>query len=127
MNSKIRLVLYILMAIFMVPAFYMIFNAGNPQSFLRYIVRTTEYDLTITIGICMVVAALALILSTVRSKNSLEYMLDMNHEQIRKLRGTGKNDNFIAEDFLKILGAKNKGFLRNMAKRRVLRYLRKFK
>lgn len=119
--------MYIVMAVFMVPAFYMIFNAGNPQSILRHIVPTTEYDLTITIGICMVVAALALTLSTVKSKNSLEYMLDMNHEQIHKLRGTGKNDNFIAEDFLKNLGAKPKGLLHDMAMRRVLRYLRKLK
>ena len=127
MKSTIRLVLYIVMAVFMVPSFYMIFNAGNPDSLLRYVIKTTEYDLTVTIGFCMVVAVLALVLSTVKSKNSIEFLLDMNHEQIRKLRSGGKTDAFITEDFLKNLGVKNKGILQTLARRRVVRYLRKFK
>ena len=123
-NQKNNL-LIALMVIVGIPAFYMIFNSGNPKSLMRFIVKDPSWDLAITVGLCAVIAVLGLILSSERREKVFENMLTTNADYIRQLRKKGKSDEFIAEDFLKTLGS-SKGFIHSMAKRKVLRFLAKF-
>ena len=124
MSSTKQRILYIILVILAILAFYSIFNAGNPRSLFRFLVKDPSWDITITVVLSAGVAAVALILSS-GSGNKLTNMLEMNADYIRQLRQKGKSDDFIAEDFLKTLGSKN-GILHGMAKRRVLRFLRQF-
>ncbi len=123
MKNSVRKTLYILLVIFMLLTFYSIFNAGNPNSFFRFVIKDSSYDITITIALSLIVALLVIMLTAGR-ENSLRHMLEINRDHILDLRSRGKSDDQIAESFLKELGGK-KGFLYSLAKRRVLHYLTK--
>ncbi len=122
MKNSVRKALYILLVIFMVLSFYAIFNAGNPASLFRFIVKDTSYDIVITVTLSLVVAVLVILLSTGRNEGSLRHLLQINADHIRELRRKGKNDDYIANSFLSSLGGK-KGIIYSLAKRRILRYL----
>lgn len=120
----IRKVLYVVLAILMITTFYLIFNVGNPNSLLRYIIEDTSFDLLITVLCSVGIGVIVIILSHKKEDRPLKYLLDMNKDHIRTLREKGKSDHYIAEDFLKAVGIK-KGFFYRIAFWRVLRYLAK--
>jgi hypothetical protein len=123
MKDSVRKVLWVLLAVFMVLAFYAIFNAGNPNSLFRLIVADPGYDVLITLilGGCVFVLVIAL---TAGRKSSIRHLLEINIEYIQDLRGKGRSDVEIAESFLTEMGSKG-GLLHSLAKWRVLRYLSK--
>jgi hypothetical protein len=123
MKDSVRKVLWVLLAVFMVLAFYAIFNAGNPNSLFRLIVADPGYDVLITLilGGCVFVLVIAL---TAGRKSSIRNLLEINIEYIQELRGKGRSDVEIAESFLTEMGSKG-GLLHSLAKWRVLRYLSK--
>ena len=123
-KPSLRLLLYILLVIFMLLTFYGIFNAGNPNSIFRVVIKDTSYDIALTVGLAVGSFALVLLLTIGGGQNRLRHLLEINNEHIQTLRRKGKSDVFIAESFLAELGA-NKGILYRLAKRRVLRYLSK--
>ena len=123
-KPSLRLPLYILLVLFMLLTFYGIFNAGNPNSIFRVVIKDTSYDIAITVGLAVGSFALVLLLTVSGGQNRLRHLLEINTEHIQTLRRKGKSDSFIAESFLAELGAK-KGVLYRLAKRRVLRYLSK--
>ena len=123
-KSTLRLALLILVVLLLLLTFYGIFNAGNPNSIFRLVVKDPGYDVTITVALAVVSFALILLLTAGGGQNRLHHLLEVNAEYIRELRRKGKSDEFIAESFLSELGAKS-GFLYRLAKRRVLRYLSK--
>ncbi|RKX78138.1 MAG: hypothetical protein DRP87_07175 [Spirochaetes bacterium] len=125
MKEKLRNILYIALAILVLPAFYMIFNIGNPNSIVRLLVKDPSYDIAITVGICFIIFLFGALLSRTRTGNSLETMLDTNTDNIRKLRAEGKSNEEIARSFLNSLGTEKGGILYRMAFRRVIRYLEK--
>jgi hypothetical protein len=123
MKDSVRKVLWVLLAVFMVLAFYAIFNAGNPNSLFRLIVADPGYDVLITLilGGCVFVLVIAL---TAGRKSSIGHLLEINIDYIQELRGKGRSDVEIAESFLTEMGSKG-GLLHSLAKWRVLRYLSK--
>jgi len=125
MKESSRKVLFILLIVLMVLTFYAIFNSGNPRSLFRYIIRDTRYDVAITLALSACIVVLALLLTAERSSR-LKGLLDLNRGYIEELRRKGKSDEDIAESFLNELKAPA-GFLRAIAKRRVLRYLSSLK
>ena len=125
MKESSRKVLFILLIVLMVLTFYAIFNSGNPRSLFRYIIRDTRYDVAITLALSACIVVLALLLTAERSSR-LKGLLDLNRGYIEELRRKGKSDEDIAESFLNELKAPA-GFLRAIAKRRVLRYLSNLK
>jgi hypothetical protein len=124
MKESNRKIVYIFLAAFMVITFYLIFNAGNPKSLLRIFIEDTSYDITVTLFCGMIIVIMVVLLTSGRRESAIEGLLDKNVEYIRTLRGKGKSDLFIAEDFLKSAGV-GKGLIRILAKKRVLRYLYK--
>jgi hypothetical protein len=123
-NSTLRVALFILVVLLLLLTFYGIFNAGNPNSLFRLVVKDPGYDVTITVALAVVSFALILLLTAGGGQGRLLHLLEINRDHIQSLRGKGKSDEFIADSFLSELGVKS-GLLYSLAKRRVLRYLSK--
>jgi hypothetical protein len=119
-----RLVMFILLGVFSLLAFYAIFNTGNPTSLFRLIIKDASYDLVVTLGLGLAIGSLVILITATREGSSLTHLLEINSDYIRELRRKGKTDNEIADSFLSKLGSKD-GLLHRLAKRRVLRYLSK--
>lgn len=124
MSNTRQRILYIVLVILALLAFYSIFNTGNPKSLFRLLVKDPSYDMVITVVLSGGVAVLAFMVSSAGG-SKLTNMLETNADYIRQLRTRGKSDDYIAEDFLKTLGSK-KGMLHTVAKRRVLKFLGQF-
>ena len=125
MKETTRRALFILVVVLLALDFYAIFNAGSPRSLFRLLIADTRYDVSITLVLSIAVVALALVLTAGRSSR-LKGLLDMNRDFILELRGKGRSDGEIADSFLNELKAPA-GFLRSLARGRVIRYLSKLK
>jgi len=123
-NSPVRIVLFILTALLMLLTLYAIFNAGNPNSLFRLVIKDPSYDIAVTVALAVGAFVLVLVLTMGSPQNRLRHLLEINAEHIQLLRQKGKSDAFIAESFLSELGA-GSGLLYRLAKWRVLRYLSK--
>ena len=124
MKDSVRRALWILLAAFMVLTFYGIFNAGNPNSLFRLVVPDPAYDVSVTVGLSVVVAILVVLLTAAREQ-TLKNLLDMNADYMRELRRKGHTDEQIAESFLAELKVRKGGILYSLAKNRTMRYLSK--
>ncbi|MFN2168949.1 MAG: hypothetical protein ACK2U9_22165, partial [Anaerolineae bacterium] len=91
MKDSVRRFLWILLAVFMALTFYGIFNAGNPRSLFRLVVRDPGYDVAVTVGLSVVVAILVVLLTAGREQ-TLRHLLDMNADYMRELRRKGHSD-----------------------------------
>ncbi len=119
MKQNIRKGFYGLLAFLMVTTFYMIFNAGNPHSVMRLLVKDPSYDIFITVLLALGIAVVSMILTRNREAEPLKHLLELNIDW-RK----GKSEEQIAVSFLSEMGYK-KGILYPLAKRKVIRYLSK--
>ena len=126
MKDSLRRVLWILLAVFMVLTFYGVFNAGNPRSLFRLVVRDPGYDIALTLGLSAMVAVLVVLL-TMGREQTFGRLLETNAEYMRELRSKGHSDVQIAESFLAELKVRKGGLLYSLAKGRVMRYLSKLK
>lgn len=124
MSASIRKFLYFLLAVIMMIDFYLIFNAGNPNSFLRLLVKSTEYDISITVGLSIIIVLISFSMIRDNDQNSIKNVLERNSGHIAELKKQNRSNEEIAESFLKELGSK-KGLFHNIVKWRVLRYLAK--
>jgi len=125
LKVRTRRIQLVLLAVLMALTFYAIFNAGNPRSLFRYVLRDARYDVAVTLALSAGIVVLVLLLTAGRF-DRLKGLLDLNRGYIEELRREGKSDGEIAESFLNELKAPA-GFLRAIAKRRVLRYLSRLK
>lgn len=124
MSASIRKFLYFLLAVIMMIDFYLIFNAGNPNSFLRLLIKSTEYDISITVGLSIIIVLISFSMIRDNDQNSIKNVLERNSGHIAELKKQNRSNEEIAESFLKELGSK-KGLFHNIVKWRVLRYLTK--
>ncbi len=108
----------------MITDFYSIFNAGNPESIFRFIIKDPGYDITVTLILSVFIILIAVKFLTDKQQDPIFEMLEKNKEYINKLREKGKSNGDIADSFLKEIGIK-KGFSYPSAQRKVLRYLNK--
>ncbi len=115
---------YYVLAILVIIVFYLIFNAGNPRSLLRLLIKDPSYDVTITVVLSLFIVVISIFVASGKEDDPIKHMLDINTEHIKKLRNKGKSEVEIAESFLKEIGVK-RGLLYPFIKRRVLRYLSK--
>ncbi len=127
MKAKTRLYFYILLSVLMVADLYMIFNAGNPNSIIRPLVRDSGWDIFITFVISIIIMGIATLVFSPRRKedDNLFILLKSNENHIKKLREKGKSDPEIGESFLKEL--KLKGLALYIARKRVNKYLAEIK
>ncbi|MCF7943815.1 MAG: hypothetical protein K9L21_05245 [Spirochaetia bacterium] len=124
MKSTARIVLFGFLAVLLVLDFYSIFNAGNPNSIFRYVVKDPSWDIAITVGLSLIIAVISLVMMQDTNRNSVRNLLEMNRDHILKLRDEGKSDEEIAESFTAELKLK-KQFSRTLIKKKVLRSLKR--
>ncbi len=125
MSSEMRKVLYFLLALLMAVDFYLIFNAGNPNSFLRLLIKDTSYDVTVTVVLSVIIAVVSMMMIRDNDQNSLKAVIQRNAGVISDMKKQNRSDEEIAESFLKEMKAgKLASFI---LKRRVIRYISKIK
>ena len=102
--------------------FYLIFNAGNPGSFLRLLIKSTEYDISITVGLSIVIVLISFSMIRDNDQNSIKKVLERNSGHIIAQKKQNKSNEEIADSFMKELGSE-KGVFHTIVKWRVKRYL----
>jgi hypothetical protein len=100
-------------------AFYSIFNVGNPNSLLRFVIKTDIYDLYIAMGSSLTVFFLGFFVFYFRQNQGYEELLQVNRKRIKELRKKGYKDEKIAEDLLSALGF-NEGYRYRLIKKRLI-------
>lgn len=103
MKQKNPLFLYILLAFLMLVDFYLIFNVGNPNSLLRFLIPSTEWDMAATLAVSLLIAFLSFFVFKDRSLNPVATLLKQNSSYISELRKEGKSDNEIVDSFIQEL------------------------
>lgn len=124
MSASIRKILYFVLAVIMMIDFYLIFNAGNTSSFLRLLIKNTEYDISITVGLSIIIVLISFSMIRDNDQNSIKKILERNSRHITAQKNQNKSDLEIADSFMKELGSE-KGLFHSVVKWRVLRYLSK--
>jgi len=125
MSSVMRKILYFLLAFLMVMDFYLIFNAGNPNSFLRILIKDNSYDITVTVALSILIAIISMMMIRGNDQNSLKAILERNASHIIAMKKQNRSDEDIAESFLNEMGAGK--LSRILLKQRVRRYISKMK
>ena len=124
MSALMRKILYFFLGLIMLIDFYLIFNAGNPNSFLRLLIKDTAYDISITVALSIVIVVISMSMIRDNDQNSVKKILERNSEHIAELKKQNRSNEEIAESFLKEMGSE-KGLFHSLVKWRVLRYLSK--
>lgn len=126
MKQKKTTGLYILLAILMAVDVYSIFNAGNPNSLFRIIVKDPGWDFLITGIISLGIVVVVMLMSSRRTKTDdpIYILLIQNKGYIQKLREKGKTEEDIAESFVQQLNTKSK-LASQVAYRKTLKYLKR--
>ncbi len=118
--------LYALLVLLLVIDFYLIFNAGSPYSLLRYIVSDPSWDVTVTVGCSLLIAAISLFMMRESSRSSVGALLEANREHIAHLRNEGRSDEEIAQSFIDQLPLR-RTLSRKLVYRKALRSLKRIK
>jgi hypothetical protein len=124
MSASLRKILYFMLAIIMMIDFYLIFNAGSPNSLLRLLIKSTDYDISITVGLSIIIVLISFSMIRDNDQNSIIKILERNSGHIAEQKKMNLSDDEIADSFMKELGSK-KGALHAIVRWRVVRYLSK--
>ncbi len=125
-QKALRIVLYSVLGILMIPTFYLIFNSGNPQSVLRPILPPPEYDFIVTLALGFVILVISFTLTSLNSVDPVRQILAANEQQIRRLRNNGKSDAEIADSFIRELKIHNP-LSRCLVRRKTYRFLKEYR
>jgi hypothetical protein len=124
MSASVRKFLYFFLAVVMMIDFYLIFNAGNPDSFLRLLIKSTDYDISITVGLSIIIVLISFSMIRDNDQNSIKKILERNSGHIAAQKKNNMSNQEIADSFMKELGSE-KGIFHSIVKWRVIRYLSK--
>jgi len=119
-------IIYVLMIIIGLVAMYSLLNAGNPDSLLRPFFPDPKYDLYVAMISSVLVFILGFFVFFSRDQESFRQLVALNAEKIRELRTEGKKDEEIADSILAAMGSYS-GYKHNMAKKKLLLYLKEFR
>ena len=121
-QGKKNTILYIFLIFLMITAFYAIFNAGNPNSLFRFIIKDPSYDILITFILGAFILFISLSLNRRKGESPIDILLENNRDYIIKLKDKGRSDNEIADSFLRELKIKNP-LSKRLIKNKTLKYL----
>ena len=104
---------------------YSIFNAGNPNSFIRNIVPDPGWDFLITAIISLLIVMTVAIMNSFNKKidDPIYLSLIKNKSYIEKLRSKGRTDEEIASSFISKLNESE--FVKKIAYKKALKYLKR--
>jgi hypothetical protein len=125
MSKTLGYILYTLIIVIGVIAFYTLLNAGNPESLLRNFFPNPGTDIYIAAGSSFVVFVLGFIVFYSRDRQGFRYLVEQNGKKIRTMRKQGKDDMIIAESILAAMGSRS-GYRHNLAKKKLLIALSEF-
>jgi hypothetical protein len=106
-------------------AMYTLLNAGNPESLLRPIVPNPAHDVYVAVISSVLVFIFGFIVFFTRDQEGFRQLVQLNADQIRKMRKHGKSDEEIAGSILAAMGSYS-GTKHNMACKKLVIYLSEF-
>jgi hypothetical protein len=107
-------------------AMYTLLNAGNPDSLLRPYLPDPRHDVYVAVVSSILVFILGFFVFFSRDREGFRQLVDLNADQIRKLRKKGKSDNEIAASILAAMGSAS-GYKHNLALKKLVIALSEFK
>jgi len=106
-------------------AMYSLLNAGNPDSLLRSIIPNPTHDVYVAVISSVLVFILGFFVFFTRDREGFHQLVQLNADEIRKLRKKGKSDEEIAGSILAAMGSSS-GYKHNMARKKLVIYLSEF-
>jgi len=119
-------IIYGLMVVVGLVAMYTLLNAGNPDSLLRPYLPDPRHDVYVAVVSSVLVFILGFFVFFSRDREGFRQLVDLNADQIRKLRKKGKSDNEIAASILAAMGSAS-GYKHNLALKKLVIALAEFK
>ncbi len=126
MPKPVMYIIYGLMILIGLVAMYSLLNAGNPDSLLRPFIPDPKHDFYVAVISSVMVFILGFFVFYSRDREGFRQLVELNAEQIRKLRKKGKNDEEIADSILAAMGSTS-GYKHNLAKKKLVIALSEFK
>ena len=126
MSSQGKKFFFIVFAILSVIVLYLIFNVGNPNSLLRYIIKNPSYDIIILVVIAAFISLMSFYYAHTSETGGYGKIVQVNLKKIQKLRKRGKTNEEIAEAILNAMNVK-KGYRYHYAMRRLIVILERVK
>ena len=105
---------------------YLIFNAGNPNSLVRYIIKDPSYDIIILVVFAVLISLMSFYYAHTNETGGYGKIVQANLKKIQKLRRKGKTNEEIAEVILNAMNVK-KGYRYHYAEKRLVLTLEKVK
>ena len=107
-------------------AMYSLLNAGNPNSLLRPFFPDPKQDIYVAAVSSVLVFILGFFVFFSRDREGFRQLVNLNSDQIRKLRKKGKSDEEIAASILAAMGSYS-GYKHNLARKKLVIALSEFK
>ena len=107
-------------------AMYALLNTGNPDSLLRPVFPDPKDDLYVAIVSSLLVFILGFFVFYSRDREGFRQLIELNADQIHKLRKQRKSDEEIADSILAAMGSRS-GYRHNLARKKLIIYLSTFK
>ena len=119
-------IIYAMMILIGFIAMYSLLNTGNPDSLLRPVFPDPKDDLYVAIVSSLLVFILGFFVFYSRDREGFRQLVELNADQIHKLRKNGKSDEEIADSILAAMGSRS-GYRHNLARKKLIIYLSAFK
>ena len=119
-------IIYAMMILIGFIAMYSLLNTGNPDSLLRPVFPDPKDDLYVAIVSSLLVFILGFFVFYSRDRDGFRQLVELNSDQIHKLRKNGKSDEEIADSILAAMGSRS-GYRHNLARKKLIIYLSAFK
>jgi uncharacterized integral membrane protein len=126
MSSRSKKIFFTIVILLSIIILYLIFNVGNPNSLMRYIIKDPSYDLLILIILAVIMSLMSFYYAHSNETTGYEKIIQANLKNIQKLRKNGKTDEQIAEAILNALKIR-KGYRYSYARKRLIVVLGKVK
>ncbi len=126
MPKPLLYIIYGLMIVIGLVAMYTLLNAGNPDSLLRPYLPDPRHDVYVAVVSSILVFILGFFVFFSRDREGFRQLVDLNADQIRKLRKKGKSDEEIAASILTAMGSAS-GYKHNLALKKLVIALSEFK
>ncbi len=117
-----QIIVYILIILTGIVACYSIFNAGNPQSLLRLIIKEPKNDVYMAFVSSVSVFILCFFIFFAKDKEQFQNIVELNKKKIKKLKKEGKTEAEIADSILTAMGMIS-GYRYNLAKKKLIFYM----
>jgi len=125
-SSQGKKFFFTIIVVLSIIVFYLIFNAGNPNSILRYVIKSPSYDVVILVVLAAFISLMSFYYAHTNETGGYEKIVQVNLKKIQKLRKRGKTNEEIAEAILNAMNVK-KGYRHLYAMRRLIVLLERVK